>query len=164
MSDTTTTEPVLNRETLRDLRVYSERNDDGEHVYLSLWAVHGTETEVEYPLVSWSADQTVYSSTDPSYSDMSDDVVGEPFYTFLGGQAARIAEEGPAAFDTMSAFVPEELTDAEAWLAQMCLGAAYDDEFPYEILWAIERGIQYIEADIDAEEVTDEVSDGDANE
>lgn len=153
MSDTT--EPVLGPETLRDMRVYADSNDDGERVYVALWAVHGTEHEIEYPVVSWAHNQTVYSSADTEYADIPDETVDAEFYEYLAGQVARLIEEGGEAIHTMDAFVPDALSDAEAWLAQQCLLSANDGSFPYEVEWAIERGVSSIEADIDADEVFD---------
>lgn len=153
-----TTEPVLNEETLRDLRVYTQVDDDGEsYLYHGVWAVHGDENEVEYPIVENVDNQTVFNSADPAYGEMSNHVLGETFYEFFAGQTARLADEGEHVLGDMYAFAPEELDTAEVNAAKQLLLMLHEGEIPFEVEWAMGRGLELIEEEIDI----DEVSDGD---
>lgn len=174
-------EPRLDKETLRTFRIYADYPDGPDdprdadslgdiYTHLSLWAVHGEEREVEYPVVSLVCDAettgTRYCSADPAFAASEDYEVPEDFYSWLAGQAARVAEEGVTALDDMTVFTPEDWQPGVSWLARellVMLGSGTDEGgdpvVPFEAEWALQRGIEEIEAKLEAQTVAEAVSD-----
>jgi hypothetical protein len=144
-----TAEPHVNEDTLRELRLYAEYDDDGEADYCGVWAVHGSDEQVEYPIATYADELTVTNSADPSYSEIDGHVLDEQFFEFLAGQAARLAEEGTHVFHDMGAFAPDEMDGIEVWAARTMLSTLAEGVIPFEVEWAIENGMEIIGEEID---------------
>lgn len=158
-----TEEPRLNEDTLSELRLYASADDseDGSVDYCGVWAVHGTDEQVEYPIATFADEMTVTNSADPSYSNIDGRVLSDDFYEFVAGQAARLAEEGTHVLHDMGAFAPAEMDGNEVWAARTLLLTLVEGVVPFEVEWAIENGMDIIDEKIDVDEVGEDADDSD---
>lgn len=151
---TETVQPT--KDSIETFHVYGEGFEDGAQFY-ALWVEHAGG--FEYPVVEcMTVGGRLLNSADPSFNTLSEQIeVHEEFYPSVAGNVARLAVEGAHVLDDCPAFMSDELSEVETWLAVEIVRCVGGDDFaesgiPFEIEEIIDRGVESLEAGIDDEE------------